>query len=143
MFVLDGRGCGLCASCTPRPSQLLTNSSLTRHNHNVCVALQCPHPRTKQVASRQRKREAAAAARAAGISPEEAAAAAAEAEDAAASGFYNADDEVMGAGFSAFVARDEDSEAGVLYYEDELDGDIPEADLIDRDEAEEEDGEGQ
>lgn len=86
-----------------------------------------------QVTSKQRQREAAAAA---------------AGEDGEEGGEYEAeepadlDDDLMGEGFSSFVARDEDNEAGFLYYEDELDGDIPQSSFLERDEAEEEGEEG-
>lgn len=84
--------------------------------------------------SKQRQREAAAAAAAEGLE---------ESEAQFDEEHVDLDDDIMGEGFSRFVARDEDNEAGLLMYEDELDGDIPESDFVDRDEAEEEDEEGE
>jgi hypothetical protein len=49
----------------------------------------------------------------------------------------------MGSGFSRFLAADEDNQAGLLMYEDELDGEWEESDFVDRDEAEEGEGEQQ
>jgi hypothetical protein len=68
-----------------------------------------------QVTSKQRQREAAAAAAAAeGLEEGDAS----EDEEP-----IDLDDDIMGEGFSSFLARDEDSEAGMLVYED--DGDLP------------------
>jgi hypothetical protein len=95
----------------------------------VCLALPC-----LQVASKQRQREEAAAAREAGITEGDLEYADADEE----AGGPEGDDDLMGDGFTNFVAADEDNEAGVLYYEDELDGDFSESAFLDRDEAEEE-----
>jgi hypothetical protein len=80
------------------------------------------------VTSKQRQREAAAAAAAEGLE---------EGESSDYEEPMDLDDDVMGEGFSSFLARDEDSEAGLLCYEDELVGDIPESDFVERAEAEE------
>lgn len=96
----------------------------------LCVSL----PACLQVASKQRQREEAAAAREAGLLEGELQL---EEEEAGPPG----DDDIMGAGFTNFIAQDEDNEAGVLFYEDELDGDFSESAFLDRDEAEEEEGE--
>ena len=82
-------------------------------------------PVVPQVASRQRQREAVAAGQAV--------------DDEGEFEEYDPDDDNLGDGFTRFVARDEDNEAGLLMYEDELDGEgFSESDFLDRDEAEEE-----
>lgn len=82
-----------------------------------------------QVASKQRAKEAAAAAAEAGEVADEY-----EQDDDS----LDPQDDVMGDGFSSFIAYDEDNAAGMLMYEDELDGVISESDFVERDEAEEE-----
>lgn len=79
-----------------------------QHAANCSVCLHALH--LLQVTSKQRQREAAAAAAAEGLE---------EGDDEEP---IDLDDDIMGEGFSSFLARDEDSEAGMLVYED--DGDL-------------------
>lgn len=107
-------------------------TALLRRRACLCISVPAYLPACLQVASKQRQREEAAAAREAGLMEGELQL---EEEEAGPPG----DDDIMGDGFTNFIAQDEDNEAGVLFYEDELDGDFSESAFLDRDEAEEED----